>query len=122
MHELLNEMTIKEIAGDIAIFVGLITAGIFLYNKLKVVITNMLKNQFDSMNNKLDSIEDKVDKVDMNATRNFLVRCIQDFEANTPLDETTVERFWEQYDHYINHGENSYIKSKVEKLKKEGKI
>lgn len=122
MHELLNEMTIKEIAGDVTIFVGLITAGIFLYNKLKIMIQNMLKDQFDSMNEKLDGIEEKVDEVDMNSTRNFLVRCLHDFETGVSMDETVVERFWEQYDYYISKGQNSYIKSKVEKLQKEGKI
>lgn len=119
---MLEKLTLQQIASDIAIFVGLITAGIFLYNKLTVMIKNMLKDQFDYTNKKIDSVEAKVDKVDMNATRNFLVRCIHDFETGAPVDETEIERFWEQYDHYRNNGGNSYIKSKVEKLQKEEKI
>ena len=37
---------------------------------------------------------------------------------------TTVEkqRFWEEYEHYIKNGGNTYIKEWTEKLKKEEKI
>ena len=74
-----------------------------------------------------EPINKKIDTVDMNATKNFLVRCIADIDKNG-IDDVTKVRFYEQYEHYIKPkkegglGGNSYIKSEVERLKKEGKL
>lgn len=69
-----------------------------------------------------EPIETKIDKVDMNATKNFLVARISDIKAGEVLDDISRERFVEQYDHYISMGGNSYIKLEVERLQKENKI
>ena len=66
-------------------------------------------------------INNKIDNVDMNATKNFLVRCIADMERHE-IDQVTKMRFYEQFEHYQKIGGNSYIMSEVERLKKEGKL
>ena len=72
-------------------------------------------------------INSKIDNVDMNSTKNFLVRCIADIDRNG-IDDVTRLRFYEQYEHYSKPksegglGGNSYIKDEVERLKKEGKL
>ena len=66
-------------------------------------------------------INSKIDNVDMNSTKNFLVRCIADMERHE-IDQVTKMRFYEQYEHYQKLGGNSYITSEVERLKKEGKL
>lgn len=58
----------------------------------------------------------------MQACKNYLVSFLSDVEKNHPIDETERERFWEQYQHYTEHGGNSYIKRKVEHLQSEGKL
>ena len=43
-------------------------------------------------------------------------------EQDEPIDEIERERFWEQYEHYVKCGGNSYIQRKVENLKQAGKL
>lgn len=69
-----------------------------------------------------EPINKKIDEVDINATKNYLVTQIAEIERGSSLDEISKERFFEQYEHYISKGGNSYIKHKVERLKKEGKL
>ena len=47
---------------------------------------------------------------------------ISELKSGKKLDDVQVERFVEQYDHYLKMGGNSYIKLEVEKLKQAGKI
>ena len=70
-----------------------------------------------------EPIEKKIDKVDMNATKNYLVQTICDVDSKGYIDPTNKIRFYEQFEHYQKDlGGNSYIKDEVERLKKEGKL
>lgn len=71
----------------------------------------------------LAEIRKDIRLLDEATCKNFLVRCLADSEKGNKLSDVEVERFWEQYDHYINElHENTYIKEWTESLKKEGKI
>jgi hypothetical protein len=70
----------------------------------------------------LAPIEKKIDSVDMEHTKNYLVRFLAEVERSQEHDEIEIERFHEQYEHYIKIGGNSYIKAKVEKLKGAGML
>ena len=54
--------------------------------------------------------------------KNYLVPFLSKVERGEPCDEIELERFHEEYTFYTNHGGNSYIKSRVAKLQKEGKL
>lgn len=54
--------------------------------------------------------------------KNYLVPFLSKVERGEPMDEIELERFHEEYTFYTNHGGNSYIKSRVAKLQKEGKL
>lgn len=113
---------IENAALILTMLAGIVANSIFLYKNIGTLLDKVLENKTKKINDKIDTLGTKVDEVDMNATRNFLVRCLHDFENDREIDETEKERFWEQYDHYIKHGGNSYIKAKVEKFVKEGKL
>ena len=85
---------------------------------MQKIVSDLLKPITESIN----QINDRLDKVDMEATKNFLVRCLSDVEKGERMTEVEAERFWEQYEHYIAAGGNTYIKNKVVKLQEEGKI
>lgn len=73
--------------------------------------------------NKVDNeINKRMDKVALESCKNYLVRCLSDLEKGEELSEAAKIRYGEQYDYYINHGENSYIKSGTEKYRAEGKL
>lgn len=54
--------------------------------------------------------------------KNYLVPFLSKVERGEPCDEIELERFHEEYTFYTEHGGNSYIKSRVAKLQKEGKL
>lgn len=54
--------------------------------------------------------------------KNYLVPFLSKVERGEPVDEIELERFHEEFTFYTNHGGNSYIKSRVAKLQKEGKL
>ena len=54
--------------------------------------------------------------------KNYLVPFLSKVERGEPCDEIELERFHEEYQFYVSHGGNSYVKSRVEKLQKQGKL
>lgn len=54
--------------------------------------------------------------------KNYLVPFLSKVERGEPCDEIELERFHEEFTFYTDHGGNSYIKSRVAKLQKEGKL
>ena len=54
--------------------------------------------------------------------KNYLVPFLSKVERGEPCDEIELERFHEEFTFYTEHGGNSYIKSRVAKLQKEGKL
>lgn len=54
--------------------------------------------------------------------KNYIVPFIARIERGEPVSEIELERFHEEYDYYVTHGGNSYIKERVEKLQKDGKL
>lgn len=118
----MEQITIGQIALGVSFLVALISGIAFLHNTLKKWLSQALGDQFFEINQKIDSLQKTIDDVDMNHTKNFLVRFLSDVEQGNDVDEIEKERFAEQYDHYCDYGGNSYIRMKVEKLRSEGKL
>lgn len=123
----MEQITLGQISLIVSFLVALITGISFLLKKLKEFIGGSLKEEFSKVNKKFDDVKNKIDELsykiedtDMNATKNFLVRFLADVEKGQTLNGVEWSRFWEQYDHYISHGGNSYIREKVEELKNQG--
>ena len=118
----MENITLGQIAAAIGI-IGVIYGGYRALSKnikegIEKCVTDLLKPINDSIN----QLSHRIDKVDMETTKNFLVRCLSDVEKGEKMSEIEAERFWEQYEHYIASGGNTYIKNKVVKLQEEGKI
>ena len=58
----------------------------------------------------------------MDNAKNYIVPFLARVERGEPVDNIEIERFHEEYKYYRDHDGNSYIKSRVEKLMKEGKL
>lgn len=104
-------MTLEKIGSYLTIIITIIGAIEFLIVRFQKIFNKAL----EPVNKRLDDIEISTDK-------NFLVRFLSDIEQNNPIDEVEKERFYETYRRYTELGGNSYIKHKVEKLEKEGKL
>ena len=118
----MENITLGQITAAIGI-IGILIGGYKALQKniregLQKIVSDLLKPITDSIN----QINVRLDKVDMESTKNFLVRCLSDVEKGEKMTETETERFWEQYEHYTSAGGNTYIKNKVEDLRDKGRI
>ncbi len=123
---------LKTFIEGVVLLASFIGALIYFKATMKETIKEVQKEDFDGvrssidelkedMNQRFDSTNEKIDKSDMEACQNFLVHCLTDFDKGIG-DSAMVQRFWKQYDYYIDHDGNSYIKSRVEDLKAQGKL
>ena len=108
-----------------AAIIGLLLLGAIgykLWDGFKTAVGNAVSDQFKSFSDAISGIEKRLDKIDMEASKNFLVRCLGDIEKGQGLTVAEKMRFKEQYDYYLAHGGNTYIKDEVDKYKAEGKL
>ena len=119
----MQNLTLEQISVAILFIVGLIGGVKYLGNVVKDAIQKLLEDQFKVVNKKLDDLNANMRSIDIQTSKNFLVRYLADVERGDPLFEQERERFWEEYDHYTDDlKENSYIKEWVARLKDEGKL
>lgn len=115
----MENITIGQVSICLAFAVG-------LYGSVKYIVNEVAKateRAFKPIYDKIEKIEAKIDKVDKNATMNYLVRCMEDYDKGVKTDTASRRRFLEQYEHYTKDLKgNSYIKEEFERLKKEGKF
>lgn len=118
----MENWTVGQIIGTITLIAGAITAVGVITKKAGSGITKWLQIQLAPINTKLIELSDKTTEADKNRAMDFIVRFLADVEQGATIDEEEKKRFWENYDLYIGLGGNSYIHSKVERLKSEGKL
>lgn len=113
-------ITIEQIGAFVAFLAAFVGGVAYLRGELIKWLRDALKSEFEGIYKKIDETNAKIDRVDTESCKNYLVRCLTDYERNKEIPEIERERFWEQYEHYISTGHNSYIKRKVEQLKADG--
>lgn len=119
----MENITIGQIAAAVGIIVALIIGFKTINDNVKGSLEKVFKEFMQPFSDKLDSIEKSVASIDKATCKNFLVRCLADFEKGNYMSEIEVERFWEQYKHYTKElHENSFITEWTDRLKKEGKL
>jgi len=119
---MIENLTFGDVSSTLAVVVGFIASVAYLHTKLKKWIAHSLDEQLNSITKEIDSLKARIDDVDMESCKNFLVRVLSDIEIDNAVGEIEMERFWEQYGYYKEHGGNTYIQKKVEKLEHEGRL
>lgn len=121
--EAVKNLTLLDFSVIVLFIVGLIRGVQELKKSIKEFLQALLKDQFKEVNDKLDGMQSTIIKLDTQECKNFLVRYLADVERGDYIYESEQQRFWEEYDHYIDDlHENSYIKEWVARLKAEGKL
>lgn len=118
----MGNITIEQILAAGGTVIGLAALAWKLWSGFKTAVSNAVADQFKGLARSIEDINAQIKKVDMESCKNYLVRCLSDLEKGEELSEAAKIRYGEQYDYYINHGENSYIKSGTEKYRAEGKL
>lgn len=120
---MLQELTLEEISVAIIFIGGLIGGVKYLKTTIRETISKLLNSKFKALKDELEEIQASVKALDIQTTKNFLVRYLADIERSSVIFDYEKQRFWEAYDHYTKQlGENSQIKEWVERLKDEGKL
>lgn len=118
----MENITLGAIAAGMVFLIGLYAS----IKKIKNEITEVFNNALKPTNKKIDDLgadlTKKIENTDLNSTKNFLVARLSEIKSGDTLDDISKERFYEQYEHYIKLGGNSYIRAEVEKLQKENKL
>ena len=119
----IQDITLEEFSIAV-IFIGGLIAGVkYLKDTIKEAIEKFLKDQFKDVNTKLTEMQGQIKQLDIQVTKNFLIRYLSDVEREDVIYDAENKRFWEEYDHYTNDlKENSYIKKWVQDLEKAGKL
>lgn len=123
----MESITIGQIAVAVAFIAALITGGVKIKDAVKKWLEALLKEKFDqasketkALSDKIQRIENQLCNVDLENCKNYLVTFLAEVERRDIKDEIEIQRFYEEYEHYIDHGGNSYVKEKVAKLKSKG--
>lgn len=127
----MENITVGQIAVGVAFIVALLSGIAALKKSIKQGIEAALKDKFDSIEKsqkeKFESLEKsqteilkRLDNVDLENCKNYLVTFLSEAARGEKKDETEIQRFWEEYEHYVSKGGNSYIRHKVEELKGRG--
>ena len=118
----MSNLTLNDISIAVLFLVGLIGGISYLHNSLKKYLTKILEDQFKGLRSDIKEIKDDLIKVDIETTKNFIVRYLADVERGEYIAEVEKLRFWEEYKHYLDKDGNSYVKEWIDRLKKEGKL
>jgi len=119
----MENITLGQLSAGI-VFLGTFFGGVvILFKYIKKWLKEALKSEFDDIKEEINNLKSDISDIGISDCKNFLVNCFAKLENNQLLDETELERFYEEYDIYTNkYHQNSYIHAKYEKLKKEGKL
>lgn len=116
----MEKMTLEWIYDNIVFLVALCGGCYAIYRGVRRGLKKLLEEEFEALNKRIDDIEDQTKSIDMETTKNFIVRFLADVEKGAMITEIETERFWEQYEHYLKMDGNSYVKEWVAKLQKKG--
>ena len=124
---MLESITLGQVSAGLIFVIALIAGIQNLKTNIKKWIEESLKSRFDVIDKqnekilaKIDDVETRLDKVDMENCKNYLVTFLSEVRRGETKDSIEVQRFWEEYDHYISKGGNSYVREGVEELKSNG--
>ena len=130
---MINDITIGNFAAGLGTIVAIIGGFACLYAKLKGVIEDEIKKMLEPITDSIGKLTGRIDSIDssieaglevaaMESCKNFLVACLGVLEKGNELSEAEKQRFGEQYDYYKDHDGNSYIMSKVEHFRAQGRL
>ena len=112
----MDKITLADLGTWIGFFAALIGSCTGIYAWVK----KLLKKLFDAQTR---GINEQIKRVDLENCKNFLVSFLARCDRQgCVIDEIEKARFWEQYEHYLELGGNSYIKNRVEQLRKDEKL
>lgn len=127
------KIAVEDLTAFISVVAGAITGVLIISKFLNGLMTKWANTLIEPIDQKIDqsnreikglieqSSED-VKQMKLDLCKNLLTRYLSDIERGTKLTEIELERFNDINSNYIKLGGNSYIHSKIDKYKAQGKL
>lgn len=127
------KIAVEGITAFISVVAGAITGVLIISKFLNGLMTKWANTLIEPIDQKIDQsnreikglIEqnsEDVKQMKLDLCKNLLTRYLSDIERGTKLTEIELERFNDINSNYIKLGGNSYIHSKIDKYKAQGKL
>ena len=120
-------ITVGQILTFLGAVGGAIGAVVLIVQWIKKILTSVmdkncevLRQGLNSLKQDIENTNKSVNEVNMNYIKTFLVSTLSSAERGENLTEIDRLRFSEEYDYYINHDGNSYVKDWYKRLHEQG--
>lgn len=127
------KIAVEDLTAFISVVAGAITGVLIISKFLNGLMTKWANTLIEPIDQKIDQsnreIKDLIEQnsedvkqMKLDLCKNLLTRYLSDIERGTKLTEIELERFNDINSNYIKLGGNSYIHSKIDKYKAQGRL
>lgn len=113
-------ITVGQIAACLTAIASTIGAVVLIVQWFKKILLSVVKQPIEELKEDIADIKKDIADVNMNHVKSFLVRILSSVDRGEHLTDIERLRFSEEYDYYINHDGNSYIKEWYKRLHDKG--
>ncbi len=117
----MESITLGQIAKSLAFIVALIGSVVYLKKETIKGLSKVISSQLEPIKVEIRKLKEETSKNNLSSIKTDLINLMELADKKTISTEQKI-RSYELYDYYCQHGGNSYVHDKWEKLKKEGKL
>lgn len=117
----MENITLGQIAKSLAFIVALIGSVVYLKKGTIKGLSKVIDSQLEPIKTEIKELKEETSKNNLSSIKTDLINLMELADKMTISAEQKI-RSYELYDYYCQHGGNSYVHDKWEKLKKEGKL
>lgn len=117
----MENITLGEIAKALAFIVGMIGSVLYLKKGTVKGLSKIINEELEPIKQEIKEVKEETAKNNLSSIKTDLINLMELADKKTISTEQKI-RSYELYDYYSQHGGNSYVHDKWERLKKEGKI
>lgn len=117
----MENITLGAIAKSLAFIIALIGSVVYLKKGTIKGLSKVIDNQLEPIKADIQTLKEETSKNNLSSIKTDLINLMELADKKEISQEQKI-RSYELYDYYCQHGGNSYVHDKWERLRKEGKI
>lgn len=117
----MENITLGEVAKGLAFIVSLIGSVVYLKKGTVKGLAKVIDKKLEPIKAELEGVKKETTKNNLSSIKTDIINLMELADRQIISVEQKM-RAYELYDYYSQHGGNSYVHDKWEKLKKEGKL
>ena len=117
----MENITLGEIAKTLAFIVALIGSVVYLKKGTITGLAKVIDNRLEPIKKEIKEVKEETTKNNLSSIKTDLIN-LMELADRKEISAEQKMRSYELYDYYSQHGGNSYVHDKWERLRKEGKI